>query len=343
MHQPTPEQKAFLKQRLPESYAAVKPDVDALIAWLADPANEAAPVNTTESRKLLIGLDDPEQNTPIEALQNTVRRCCASLKLDRNNAASAFMLARAITELGRYDEDTYHAQALRDAADFAEKAKQLAPKVGKAWRAGIEILLRQMRLDLAAEQLRELQKLGIAPGTHATLMALMCERQQHWEEACQWYEKAVTFATSNARRSELYTLEALCYINAGRKSDADRALMLGLLEGGQQPWIAHNWSVLKNELGNSWAAVELNRRALMWDPNFEAAQEFRDFLQNAFRELKRQWPGAQMLQEEQLRGIALPGCDAEIIARNSLQPWSPPRKGERAKATRTFRTGLEEV
>ena len=73
--QPPPEQKPVLTRRVRESYAAVKPDVDALIAWLADPANEAAPVNTTESRKLLIGLDDPEQNTPIEALQNTVRRC----------------------------------------------------------------------------------------------------------------------------------------------------------------------------------------------------------------------------------------------------------------------------
>lgn len=343
MQQPTPEQKTFLKQRLPENYAPVKQDVDALRHCLADPAQAGAPVNTTESRKMLIGLEDPEQNTPVPRLQEIVQRCCEALVLDRNNAAAHFMLARAITELGRYDEDTYHGQALRDAAEFADNAKQLAPKVGKAWRASIEILIRQGRHDIAFEQLGELQKLGIAPGTHATLMALWHERQNHWDEAAQYYEKAVSYATNNARRSEIYTLEALAYINAGKKSDADRALMLGLLEGGEQPWIAHNWSVLKNEQGNSWAAVELNRRALMWDPNFEAAQEFRDFLQNAFKELKRPWPGAQMLQEEQLRGIALPGCDAEIIARNKLQPWSPPRRGERAKATRTFRTGLEEA
>jgi tetratricopeptide (TPR) repeat protein len=343
MHQPTPEQKAFLKLRLPENYAPVKQDVDALKQWLADAANASAASNPAESRKLLIGLEDPEQNTPVARLQEIVQRCCEAVVLDRNNAAAHFMLARAITELGRFDEDTYHGQALRDASDFAENAKQLAPKVGKAWRAGIEILIRQGRHDIAYEQLGELQKLGIAPGTHATLMALWHERQGHWAEAAQYYEKAVTYATNNARRSELYTLEALAWINAGKKSDADRALMLGLLEGGEQPWIAHNWSVLKNELGNSWAAVELNRRALMWDPGFEAAQEFRDYLQNAFTQLKRPWPGAQMLQEEQLRGIALPGCDTEIMVKNKLQPWSPPRRGERAKATRTFRTGLEEV
>lgn len=343
MQQPNAEQKAFLKQRLPDNYAPVKHDVDALIVWLADANNISAATNPAESRKLLVGLEDPESNTPPARLQEIVQRCCEAVVLDRNNAAAHFMLARAITELGRFDEDTYHAQALRDATDFAESAKQLAPKVGKAWRAGIEILIRQNRFDLAAEQLHELQRLAIAPGTHASLMALWHERQGHWEEAAQYYEKAVSYATHNARRSELYTLEALAWINAGRKSDADRALMLGLLEGGEQPWIAHNWSVLKNELGNSWAAVELNRRALMWDPGFEAAQEFRDFLQNAFRELKRPWPGAQMLPEEQLRGIALPGCDAQIIAKNNLQPYSPPRRGERARATRQFRTGLEET
>src|SRR5688572_17496175 len=176
----TPEQKAFLKQRLPESYAPVKPAVDELVARLKDaPAQQ----NTAESRKQLIGVEDPEHNTPPALLQDTVKRCIEALKLDASNAAAHFMLARAITELGRYDEDTYHPAALRDAADFAEKAKQLAPKVGKAWRAGIEILLRLDRFDVANEQLRDLMRAGIAPGTHAQLMALFYERQQQWVEA----------------------------------------------------------------------------------------------------------------------------------------------------------------
>ncbi len=343
MTQHTAEQTAFLRQRMPQAYAPVKPIVDALRTFLADPSNVSAPASAAQSRKLLIGLEDPEQNTPVETLQDTVRRAADALKLDSQSASACFMLARAITELARFDEDVYHPGPLRDALEFAEKAKALAPKVGKAWRAVIEARIRLARFDMAADMLGELQRLGIAPGTHAALMAMLCERQHLLEDACGWYEKAAVYATNSARRAELYTLQALDYISLNRKSDADRAFMLALLEGGQQPWIAHNWSVLKNEMGNAWAAVELNRRALMWDPGFEAAQEFRDFLQNAFKELKRIWPQAQVMQEEQLRGIALPGCDAEVIAKFSLQPWTEPRRGERAKATRTFRTGLEEI
>lgn len=343
MQQHTPEHKAFLRQRVPAAYALVKPAVDSLTAWLADPAHEGEARNSAESRKQLIGLEDPEHSTPHEQLKDTARRCCDALMLDRDNAAAHFMLARAITELARFDEDVYHPAALREAIPFAERARELAPKVGKAWRAIIEIQIRLGRFEMATDLLRELQRLAIAPGTHATLMALLCERQNLLEDACGWYEKAVSFAAHNARRAELYTLQALDFALLGRKSDADRAFMLALLEGGPQAWIAHNWSVLKNDMGNSWAAVELNRRALMWDPALEPAQEFRDYLQNAFKELKRAWPAAQVLQEEQLRGIALPGCDAEVIARLNLQPWSPPRRGERARATRTFRTGLEET
>ena len=161
------EQKAFLRQRMPEAYLEVRPVVEELRAWLADTANVNASDPVASKRKL-VGLEDPEGFTPVGQLIETVQRAADALKLDTKNAAACFMLARAITELARFDDTTYHPGPLREAVEFAEKATQLAPRVGKAWRALIEIYIHLHRDEMVTDMLRDLGNNGFAPGTHAT-------------------------------------------------------------------------------------------------------------------------------------------------------------------------------
>ncbi|MCA8947023.1 MAG: hypothetical protein KDB29_12400, partial [Planctomycetes bacterium] len=168
------EQHAFLRQRVPTEYAALRPGVEELRAWLGDPTNLSAQ-DKIASNSALVGLEDPEGSTPIPDLQRTVARAIESIKADPNNAAACFMLARAITELGRFDDETYHPTCLRDALEFAERATQLAPRVGKAWRALIEIQIHLHRDEMVVDMLRELGTQGFAPGTHATLSAKYAE------------------------------------------------------------------------------------------------------------------------------------------------------------------------
>ncbi len=338
----TTEQQAFLRQKVPVAYVPVRPTIQELQAFLAKPDNAAAPTDKAASQKQLVGLPDPESGTPPEQLEQIAFRACEAIKLDRNNAAAYFMLARAMTELGRLDDYTYHPLPLREAMDFAERSRALAPKVGKAWRAAVELCIRLQRYDMAAQMLDELNESGCAPGTHASLQALMCEVQGYYQNAIQWLNKAIAYASSPSKRAELLMHQALDMIELDLKHEADQTFYLAMMEGGPQAWVAHNWAVLKLNIGNADGAAELNRRALVFDPAFEPALEMHRFLQSSATAQGKQLPQPASLQEERLRGMALPGCDEQVLARENLQPWRPPARGTRARMTRTFRSGLAE-
>ena len=143
------------------------------------------------------------------------------------------------------------------------------------------------------------------------------------------------------RRAETYAAQGFCFIKMGRKSEAERSFLMALLEGGPNPWIGHNWSVLKFELANLQGATELNRRVLVWDMGYAPAIDLKNFLIEHYNKVQQPYPPATFLQEEQLRGIALPGCDQAVLEQLNLPEWKPPRRGTRARATRTFRHGLE--
>ncbi|MCC6464713.1 MAG: hypothetical protein IT463_05175 [Planctomycetes bacterium] len=340
MLQGDPAKQAFLRQKMPTEYAEVRPVIEEFRAWLNDPARPATR-DAQAARKPLVGLEDPESNTPIPQLQQAVRRSIESARLDPENAVAFFMLARAMTELARLDEETYHPVPLREAADFAERSRQLAPKVGKAWRAVIEIYVRLRRTEMVSDLMAELQRGGFAPGTHALLAALDARTQGHLEEAIEWYEKAMGFIAEPHRRAEAYAQQAFCRIAMKQRSEAERSFMLALLEGGLIPWIAHNWSVLKYEQNNIAGAAELNRRCLEVDPQYGPALQMQSFLMNYYAQQGAVLPAAAALQEELLRGIALPGLHPFLLQQHNLPPWEPPKRGTRARATRTFRTGLE--
>lgn len=334
------DQQAFLRQRVPTEYATVRPAVEEFKAWLADPNNLTAR-DPVASKRALVGLDDPEAATLIPDLQNTVVRAIESLKADPNNAAAYFMLARAMTELGRYDDETYHPASLRDAVQFAERAIELAPRVGKAWRALIEIQIHLHRDEMVAEMLRDLGAQGFAPGTHATLSAKYAEARGNFDEAIDWYERSIGYIAEPHRRAEVYASQGFCFIKMNRKSEGERSFLLALLEAGPNTWIGHNWAVLKTELGNLAGATELNRRVLVWDWDYQPALELKNFLMDRYAKNNQPYPPPIALQEEQLRGIALPGCDASVLQQLNVPEWQPPKRGTRARATRTFRHGLE--
>lgn len=338
----SPEQTAFLKQKVPVAYIPVRPTVLELQSFLRDPASANAPADKTAAQHQLVGLPDPETGTAPELLEQIAFRACEAIKLDRDNAAAYFMLARALTELARLDDFTYHPLPLREAIDFAERSRALAPKVGKAWRAVIELYIRLHRYDMAAHILDELNESGCAPGTHASLQAMLCEMQGYFQNAVQWLSKAISYASSPSKRAELLMHQALDMIELGLKHEADQTFSLALMEGGPQAWVAHNWSVLKHSQNNWPGCAELNRRALLFDPKFEPALEMRQFLTSTFAAQGQGLPPPVSLQEERLRGVALPGCDDAIVAKENLQPWRPPTRGTRARMTRTFRSGLAE-
>lgn len=339
--QPNADLHAFLRQKFPAEYLAVRPSIEELRGWLTDPANVAAS-DPIASKRALVGLADPEGFTPIAELLRTVERAVDSIKADPNNAAACFMLARAMTELGRFDDENYHPAPLREAIDFAERAVKLAPKVGKAWRALIEIHIHLHRDEIVADMLRDLGAQGFAPGTHATLSARFAESRGNYDEAIDWYERAMGYIPEPPRRAEAYAAQAFCMLKQGRKSEAERPFLMALLEGGPNAWIGHNWSVLKYEMANLIGATELNRRVLSWDPVYPPALEFKQFLIEHYRKRNHPYPGPVALQEEQLRGISLPGCDAAVLRQLNVDEWQPPRRGTRARATRTFRSGLEQ-
>lgn len=338
--QPNADLHAFLRQKFPVEYNAVRAGIVELRDWLSDSANAAAH-DPVASKRALVGLEDPEGFTSVPELQRTVERSIEAVKADPNNAAAYFMLARAMTELGRFDDENYHPAPLREAVEFAERATKLAPKVGKAWRALIEIQIHLHRDEMVADMLRDLGAQGFAPGTHATLSARFAESRGNYDEAIDWYERAIGYIPEPPRRAEAYTAQAFCMLKQGRKSEAERPFLMALLEGGPSAWIGHNWSVLKFEQANLIGATELNRRVLSWDPGYLPALEFKQFLIEHYRKRNQPYPGAVALQEEQLRGIALPGCDPTILRQLNVDEWQPPKRGTRARATRTFRSGLE--
>jgi tetratricopeptide (TPR) repeat protein len=335
-----PQLSAFLRQKMPMDYSMIRPEVEGLRAWLADPVNRGA-TDPVASKRALVGLEDPEGYTPIPELQRVARQSIEAIKADPNNAAAYFMLARAMTELGRYDDDHYHTAPLREAVSFAERATELAPRVGKAWRALIEIYVHLHRDEMVTDMLRELGAQGFAPGTHALLSAKFAESRQAYDEARDWYERAMGYIAEPPRRAEAHAAAGFCEIKQGRKSEAERHFLLALLEGGPSPWIGHNWAVLKFELANLIGAVELNRRVLTWDANYAPALELKNYLMEVHAKRNVAYPGPSPLPDEKLRGIALPGCDPMVLQELNLEAWSPPKRGTRARATRTFRSGLE--
>ena len=88
-----PELHAFLRQKMPAEYAAVRPAIEDLRAWLADPGNLGAS-DPVASKRALVGLEDPEGYTPVPQLQQTIGKAIDSIQADPNNAAAYFMLAR---------------------------------------------------------------------------------------------------------------------------------------------------------------------------------------------------------------------------------------------------------
>ncbi|KAA0210972.1 hypothetical protein EDM80_12770 [bacterium] len=334
MAQLTQEQEAFLRQRMPEAYAPVREPVVYIRDWLNIKKMIHAAPDPESARLELVGLTDPMPGVPHADLQNTVRKACQAISLDRDCADAYALVARAVVQLSSYDELTVHPFPLREVLPLAQRGRQVGPDNVYCWQALITVNIHLKRWDSVTEQMAQYRSKNLDARIGAELGLLAAKAQELWADVVQWYDKLLALAQTSAERAELHGHKGMAYLKLKQPREADASFYRAMVEGGEISWVAHQWSQLKDQLGKRPAAIELNRRAIAFDPENRAAKVFAENLRAPFRRFGHPFPGPCALDEEKVRGIALAGCDPAVQASEKLKPYEAPKSVTRIMSRR---------
>ncbi len=337
----TPEQDAFLRQRMPEAYAPVREPVVYVRDWLSIKRMINAAPEPDSARLELFGLPDPVPGVPIADLQNVVRKACQAISLDPGCVEAYILVTRAVVQLSSYDELTVHQFPLRDVLQLAQRGRQVGDKSPFAWAALLEVNIHLKRWDIVTEQLAQYKSRNLDPLLGARLSLLSAKAQGLLVEQVQWYDRLLALTPTSAERAELHGRQALAYVGLKQIELADAAFHRALVEGGPLGWVAHEWSKLKDTMGERPAAIELNRRACGFEGDNRAAKVYAETLRAPFRRFGHPFPGPAALAEEKTRGIALAGCDPAVVAAEKLKPYEQPKSVTRALTRRLRRQDIE--
>jgi len=335
MAQLTQEQEAFLRQRMPEAYAPVREPVVYIRDWLNIKKMIHAAPEPESARLELVGLADPMPGVPHAELQNTVRKACQAISLDRDCADAYALVVRAVVQLSSYDELTVHPFPLREVLPLAQRGRQVGPNSVHCWQALITVNIHLKRWDSVTEQMAQYRAKNLDAKIGAELGLLASKAQELWADVVQWYDKLLALAQTSAERAELHGHKGMAYLRLKQPKEADASFYRAMVEGGEISWVAHQWSQLKDQLGKRPAAIELNRRAVAFDPENRAAKVFAENLRAPFRRFGHPFPGPSALDEEKVRGIALAGCDPAVLASERLKPYEAPKSVTRMMSRRT--------
>lgn len=330
----TPEQQAFLKQRIPENYIPVREPVVYIRDLLAIKKMVVAQPDPESANLELIGLPMPVRGVPVVELQNVVRHACKAVDFDRENAAAYMYLVRGVIELSRYDEMIVHPAPLREVLSLAQRGKSIDEKNADPWAAYIELNIYLKRWDVVTENLANFRSRKFDAKLSAELSLLAAKGQELPADEVLWYDKLLALTQLSADRAELHGKQGMAYLKLKLKKEADECFHRALVEGGPLSWVAHQWSMLKDDMGVRPAAIELNRRASNFDNDNRAAKAYAEHLRAPYRRFGHPFPGPMALEEEKIRGIALPGCDPAVEKANNLKPYEPPKSVTRAIAKR---------
>lgn len=330
----TEEQKAFLNQRIPENYLPVREPVVYIRDLLAIKKMIVAAPDPESANLELVGLPDPKPGLPVAELQNIVRHACKALDYDRENTQAYVMLVRGVIELARYDEMIVHPFPLREVLPLAQRGKSINEKLAEPWAAYIEVNIYLKRWDTVTENLANFRARKFDARLSAELSLLAAKGQELPADEVLWYDRLLAMTQISAERAELHGKQGLAHLKLKLKKEADLCFHRALAEGGPLSWVAHHWSMLKDEMGVRPAAIELNRRAIIFDPDNRAAKAYAEHLRAPFRRFGHPFPGPAALEEEKIRGIALPGCDEAVLKANNLKPYEAPKSVTRAIAKR---------
>lgn len=326
----TPEQQAFLKQRMPEAYVPVREPVVYTRDWLALKKLVNAEPDPASANLELVGLPKPARGVPITELQSVVRHACQAINFDRECVEAFTCLVKAVIELSRYDESVIHPMPLREILPLAQRGKQLGEKSAEAWAALIELNIHLKRWDTVTEQLAQFRQHKFDERLSAELSLLAAKGQDLPADEVLWYDRLLAMTQESADRAELHGRQAMAYLKLKLQKEADLAFHRAMAEGGPLSWVAHEWSMLKDDMGVRPAAIELNRRASNFDPENRAAKAYAELLRAPFRRFGHPFPGPSALEEEKIRGVALAGCDPAVLKANNLKPYEPPKSVTRA-------------
>ncbi len=326
----TQEQQAFLKQRMPEAYVPVREPVVYTRDWLALKKLVNAEPDPASANLELMGLPRPARGVPHTELQNVVRHACQAINFDRDCVEAYVFLVRAVIELSRYDEAVLHPVPLREVLPLAQRGKQLGEKDAEAWAALIEVNIHLKRWDTVTEQLAQFRHHKFDEKLSAELSLLAAKGQDLPADEVLWYDRLLAMTQESADRAELHGKQAMAYLKLKLQKEADLAFHRAMAEGGPISWVAHEWSMLKDDMGVRPAAIELNRRASNFDPENRAAKAYAELLRAPFRRFGHPFPGPSALEEEKIRGVALAGCDPAVLKAHNLKPYEPPKSVTRA-------------
>jgi tetratricopeptide (TPR) repeat protein len=330
----TQEQAAFLKQRIPENYVPVREPVVYIRDLLAIKKMIVAAPDPESANLELVGQPMPVPGLTVNELQTAVRHSCKAIDYDRECAQAYVLLVRGVIELSRYDEMVVHPVPLREVLPLAQRGKSIDEKNADPWAAYIEINIHLKRWDIVTENLAHFRARKFDAKLSAELSLLAAKGQELPADEVLWYDKLLALTQLSADRAELHGKQGMAYLKLKMKKEADECFHRALVEGGPLSWVAHQWSMLKDDLGVRPAAIELNRRASNFDNENRAAKAYAELLRAPFRRFGHPFPGPAALEEEKIRGIALPGCDPAVEKAANLRPYEPPKSVTRAIAKR---------
>ncbi|MBP9892200.1 MAG: hypothetical protein KBG84_09880 [Planctomycetes bacterium] len=330
----TQEQAAFLKQRIPENYVPVREPVVYIRDLLAIKKMIVAAPDPESANLELVGQPMPVPGVTVNDLQTVVRHACKAIDYDRECAQAYVMLVRGVIELSRYDEMVVHPVPLREVLPLAQRGKSIDESIADPWAAYIEINIHLKRWDVVTENLANFRARKFDAKLSAELSLLAAKGQELPADEVLWYDKLLALTELSSDRAELHGRQGMAYLKLKLKKEADECFHRALVEGGPLSWVAHHWSMLKDDMGVRPAAIELNRRATNFDNDNRAAKAYAELLRAPFRRFGHPFPGPAALEEEKVRGIALPGCDPAVIKANDLRPYDPPKSVTRAIARR---------
>jgi len=219
----TPEQQAFLKQRMPEAYVPVREPVVYTRDWLALKKLVNAEPDPASANLELVGLPKPARGVPITELQSVVRHACQAINFDRECVEAFTCLVKAVIELSRYDESVIHPMPLREILPLAQRGKQLGEKSAEAWAALIELNIHLKRWDTVTEQLAQFRQHKFDERLSAELSLLAAKGQDLPADEVLWYDRLLAMTQESADRAELHGRQAMAYLKLKLQKEADLA------------------------------------------------------------------------------------------------------------------------